>query len=132
MWTTNGSYDNANDGDNCPGSGSIHLAVFGHYLNQCFPTGVGSYTFGYRFKGDGAGGAGGSQCDFSFYSDTNCNTYLGGGTDLILVTSNGTWVSGVQTQSAPTGTQAVYVHCATATGTGYYDQFYLRTTSGGF
>jgi hypothetical protein len=133
MWTTSGPYDGNDDADNCPASGSIHLSTFGHSLSQCVAATAGTtYQFGFRFKGDGTGGAGTSQCDFAFYNNSSCSTYVGGGTDIILVNSNGTWVSGVQTQTAPTGTGGISVHCATAAGTGYYDQFYLTVGGGGF
>ena len=96
-------------------------------MNQCVPASAGvDYQFGFRFIGST------SQCDFAFSSDSTCSTYVGGGTDIVLATSNGSWVSGFQVQTSPTGTQYVSVHCATAAGTGRYDQFYLATTSGGF
>jgi hypothetical protein len=128
MWTINGgAYEGNNDADNCPASGSVNLSAFGHSMNQCVPASGGvAYQFGFRFQGST------SQCDFAFYSDTSCATYLGGGTDIVLVDSNGSWVSGFQAQTSPAGTQSVSVHCATAAGTGRYDQFYLAATSGGF
>ena len=127
MWTINGgAYDGNTDADNCPASGSANLSAFGHSMNQCVPASAGvAYQFGFRFIGSS------SQCDFAFYSDTSCSTFLDG-SDIIIVNSNGSWVSGFDAKTSPAGTQSISVHCATATGTGRYDQFYLAATSGGF
>jgi hypothetical protein len=88
------------------------------------------YSFGFRFKGAGAG-----HCFMSFYpaaapADQACS--IGNSTDNISapdIPSNGNWVQVTYFGTSGSDTANVDIRCSGTAGQGLYDQLFLTTSS---
>lgn len=126
-WTGNATYAAA-DADNCPGSGSVLLANYGVYLQQCLAIGGGvTYNFGVRYKGR-------VNCGVTYHGVAGCaDPDPSQGPTESDSTGTSIWTpSGHYGAKTPVWAVSLLVKCDTIMGDGNVDQVYVNTGTGYF
>ena len=120
------------DADGCPGSGSLLVSGGQGDVTQCVPAVAGAFYFaGLKFK-QTSGRA--FVCSVVFSDTSDCSDFPDSTFNLDLeddVTISSNWSSVSTSGPAPPWAVAVQISCGSG-GTANLNQFYLRTSPGGF
>lgn len=135
-WTLGGAatYVSNEDVDSCSGSGSVLLDGLSEMVVQCVPAQPNTaYYLGFRFKDSGGASASGTViCNIFFLaSGTPCDGASIGNGEVSQTYNTNNWIQGAGTATSPPNTAMIRINCVAAAAIGYYDQFYLSTTSPG-
>jgi hypothetical protein len=126
-WAGNATYAAA-DADNCPGSGSVLLANYGVYIQQCLTIDPGIfYNFGVHYKGR-------VNCSVYYHGVAGCqDPDPSQGPSEVDSTGTSVWTPlGNYGAKTPVWAVSMLVKCDTLMGDGNVDQIYVNTGTGYF
>ena len=128
-WTLGaGAAFNSADVDGCSPSGSVLISALLDNIRQC--VGIQPYTpyfVGFAYKGP-------ANCWVTYYSGNTCVTanQIGSGPTLADYSPSGSWTRIDSNDITPANTGRLSIDCSGPTGSVYYDQLYINTSSSQF